>query len=154
MGAVRKFEKFSTEGLVSLRRAHRRSPSRGGKGLARDWGGREGASNLLLVETMDFSGQNNNPKVFDTSANRRSELSLDEEDDSVVDELDSLEVRRAPSSLGCRSYRGGGCCPGRGPSSHLSKVARGQPGKGPTQSISMHRLPRGEEGGTAHRMSV
>jgi len=78
------------------------------------WLGREGgASNLLLEETMDFSGQNNNPKVFDTSANRRSELSLDEEDDSVVDELDSLEVRRAPSSLGCRSYRGG-VLPGAG----------------------------------------
>jgi hypothetical protein len=46
---------------------------------------------------MDFSGQNVNPRVFDTSANRRVLLSLDEEDDAVTDELDSLEVT-------CTSY--------------------------------------------------
>eukprot|EP00281_Chroomonas_sp_CCMP1168_P021065 CAMPEP_0206233894 /NCGR_PEP_ID=MMETSP0047_2-20121206/12271_1 /ASSEMBLY_ACC=CAM_ASM_000192 /TAXON_ID=195065 /ORGANISM="Chroomonas mesostigmatica_cf, Strain CCMP1168" /LENGTH=165 /DNA_ID=CAMNT_0053657885 /DNA_START=200 /DNA_END=697 /DNA_ORIENTATION=+ len=41
---------------------------------------------------MDFSGQNNNPQVFDTSANRRANLPLDEEDDSVEDALDALEI--------------------------------------------------------------
>ena len=41
---------------------------------------------------MDFSGQNINPVVFDTSSNRRSEIPLDEEDDNVKDEIDALEV--------------------------------------------------------------
>ncbi len=41
---------------------------------------------------MDFSGQNENPVVFDTSANRRAVVPLDQEDDSVQDEIDSLEV--------------------------------------------------------------
>mmetsp|Transcript_5557 Transcript_5557/g.10808 ORF Transcript_5557/g.10808 Transcript_5557/m.10808 type:complete len:167 (+) Transcript_5557:36-536(+) len=41
---------------------------------------------------MDFSGQNENPQVFDTSANRRAKVSLDEEDDQVPDEFDALEV--------------------------------------------------------------
>ena len=41
---------------------------------------------------MDFSGQNENPVVFDTSANRRAAVPLDQEDDSVKDEIDSLEV--------------------------------------------------------------
>jgi hypothetical protein len=42
---------------------------------------------------MDFSGQNVNPRVFDTSANRRALLPLDDEDDGISDELDSQEVR-------------------------------------------------------------
>lgn len=41
---------------------------------------------------MDFSGQNENPQVFDTTANRRVVTPLDEEDDSTVDNFDALEV--------------------------------------------------------------
>jgi hypothetical protein len=41
---------------------------------------------------MDFSGQNENPVVFDTSSNRRATIPLEQEDDSVIDEIDSLEV--------------------------------------------------------------
>lgn len=41
---------------------------------------------------MDFSGQNENPVVFDTSANRRVIIPLDQEDDNVKDEIDALEV--------------------------------------------------------------
>jgi len=49
---------------------------------------------------MDFSGQNNNPQVFDTSANRRALIPLDDEDDNVVDELDALEVDNPSLRLG------------------------------------------------------
>jgi hypothetical protein len=41
---------------------------------------------------MDFSGQNENPIVFDTSSNRRAVIPLEQEDDNVNDEIDSLEV--------------------------------------------------------------
>mmetsp|Transcript_57621 Transcript_57621/g.137129 ORF Transcript_57621/g.137129 Transcript_57621/m.137129 type:complete len:168 (-) Transcript_57621:18-521(-) len=40
---------------------------------------------------MDFSGLNNNPEVFDTSANRREDPAI-ENDDSVRDPVDTLEV--------------------------------------------------------------
>ena len=36
---------------------------------------------------MDFSGLNSNPVVFDTSANVRKALSLDDEDEEVIDEV-------------------------------------------------------------------
>ena len=36
---------------------------------------------------MDFTGLNSNPVVFDTSANVRKALSLEEEDDEVIDEV-------------------------------------------------------------------
>ena len=41
---------------------------------------------------MDFTGQNSNPVVFDTSTNVRKSVSLDEEDDEVIDEVDAMEV--------------------------------------------------------------
>lgn len=41
---------------------------------------------------MDFTGQNSNPVVFDTSTNVRKSVSLDEEDDEVIDEVDTMEV--------------------------------------------------------------
>ena len=41
---------------------------------------------------MDFSGQNLNPVVFDTSANRRADIPLELEDDNIRDEVDALEV--------------------------------------------------------------
>jgi hypothetical protein len=36
---------------------------------------------------MDFTGLNNNPVVFDTSANVRKGLPLDEEDNEIMDEV-------------------------------------------------------------------
>ena len=47
---------------------------------------------------MDFSGQNENPVVFDTSANRRAVVPLDQEDDNVPDEIDNLEVWQSVTS--------------------------------------------------------
>jgi hypothetical protein len=43
-------------------------------------------------DKMDFTGQNSNPVVFDTSTNVRKSVSLDEEDDEVIDEVDTMEV--------------------------------------------------------------
>ena len=45
---------------------------------------------------MDFTGLNSNPVVFDTSANVRPALSLEDEEDAVVDEVASALQR------GCR----------------------------------------------------
>lgn len=36
---------------------------------------------------MDFTGLNSNPVVFDTTANVRKALPLDEEDDEDIDEV-------------------------------------------------------------------
>ena len=47
---------------------------------------------LFYFVQMDFTGQNSNPVVFDTSTNVRKSVSLDEEDDEVIDEVDTMEV--------------------------------------------------------------
>ena len=39
---------------------------------------------------MDFSGLNSNPVVFDTSANVRPALALEDEDDAITDEVPCL----------------------------------------------------------------
>jgi hypothetical protein len=44
---------------------------------------------------MDFSGLNSNPVVFDTTANVRKALPLDEEDDEVMDEVPRAPAPRA-----------------------------------------------------------
>lgn len=55
---------------------------------------------------MDFTGLNSNPVVFDTSANVRPVLSLEDEEDAVVDEVASALQR------GCRRVPRVLCCSG------------------------------------------
>jgi hypothetical protein len=44
---------------------------------------------------MDFSGLNSNPVVFDTTANVRKALPLDEDDDEVMDEVPRVAIPRS-----------------------------------------------------------
>ena len=46
-----------------------------------------GRGTQLTGAEMDFTGLNNNPVVFDTSANVRKGLPLDEEDNEIMDEV-------------------------------------------------------------------
>ena len=50
-----------------------------------------GSKTSAQHNNMDFTGLNSNPVVFDTSANVRKTVALDEEDDEVIDEV----LRRA-----------------------------------------------------------
>jgi hypothetical protein len=68
---------------------------------------------------MDFSGLNSNPVVFDTSANVRPALSLDEEEDAVVDEVALfLRMVAAVPRACCDGRRAGAMWP------HAVHVAR------------------------------